>query len=345
MTTPRQIAFWLPYTRGNSGSDVSIEALARALVALGHVAVPEAFAHACQYAPWVLAARRPPPGTEVVIGNSWNAFAFHRPPMPLITVERLFVLDPALAPHRSLAQAAFHHSLVRHGLARSYRASDLVIALSRSSAASMQATFPWVRPTVIPNAVDVAFFSPGPPRAPLAGRPVRLLFAGNLSRRKGVDLLAPILDALGGDAVLDCATGRDSVAALPAHPRIRSLGRLTLEGMRAAYRDADLLLLPSRLEGMPRVAMEALACGTPVVSSDASSLPEVVLHGATGFTCPVEDVAGYAAAVREATGDQARYDALARAARRHAERRHDLRPMAAAYAAHAADLLARGPAC
>jgi L-malate glycosyltransferase len=55
---------------------------------------------------------------------------------------------------------------------------------------------------------------------------------------------------------------------------------------------ADLLLLPSAKESFGLVALEAMACGAAVVSSNVGGLPEVVLHGVTGFTLPIGDVAG-----------------------------------------------------
>jgi L-malate glycosyltransferase len=53
---------------------------------------------------------------------------------------------------------------------------------------------------------------------------------------------------------------------------------------------ADLLLLPSSKESFGLVALEAMACGVPVISSNVGGLPEVVTHGEVGFTLPVGDV-------------------------------------------------------
>lgn len=327
--------FWLPYTIGHSGSDISIEALANALEDLGCAAVAQAFPHWMQYMPWLLNRYRAPAGTDLVIGNSWNAFAFRRAGAPLMTVERLFVLDPELARYRSPAQSIFHRTIVRHGLRRSYATSHRVIALSNASARSITRVFPSVNPMVIRSAVDLEFFRPGPPRAPLAERRVRLLFVGNLSRRKGADLLAPILDALGERFALDCLCGRDGRGEVSGHPRIKLHARQSLSAVRTAYQVADLVLMPTRLEGLPRVAMEAIACATPVVSSDASSLPEVVVDDVTGLTCARDNVPAFAKAIRAITTDQQRWDRISAQCRPFAEAHHDLRHMAAKYVAEA----------
>ena len=58
---------------------------------------------------------------------------------------------------------------------------------------------------------------------------------------------------------------------------------------------ADVFLLPSELESFGLSALEAMACGVPVVGSDAGGLPEVVKHAETGFLLPVGDIEGMAA--------------------------------------------------
>jgi len=98
--------------------------------------------------------------------------------------------------------------------------------------------------------------------------------------------------------------------------RVRFLGRQDrieeLTGL------ADVFLLPSELESFGLSALEALACGVPVVGSDAGGLPEVVKHTETGFLLPVGDIEGMAARTIEILKDEQHWQALSAAARRRA---------------------------
>lgn len=78
---------------------------------------------------------------------------------------------------------------------------------------------------------------------------------------------------------------------------------------------ADLFLLPSKNESFGLAALEALACGTPVIASDMGGLPEVVVHGETGFLFPLGNVAEMAEAGISLLKDQDRWTRFSEAAR------------------------------
>ena len=97
------------------------------------------------------------------------------------------------------------------------------------------------------------------------------------------------------------------------------------------YRQADVLLFPSRLEGFGYAVAEAMACGVPVVASNTSSLPELVDDGETGRLCVPEDPGSFVQAVRELAGDPQRRVSMGVAARARAVERFSLRRMASEY--------------
>ncbi len=89
---------------------------------------------------------------------------------------------------------------------------------------------------------------------------------------------------------------RRLAAQLRVTGAIIECGRVTEERLVEFYNAADVLLFPSFYEGFGWPPLEAMACGTPVVVSDAPSLAEVI--GDAGLVAPADDVAALAAAVR-----------------------------------------------
>ncbi len=78
---------------------------------------------------------------------------------------------------------------------------------------------------------------------------------------------------------------------------------------------ADVFLLPSSQESFGLVALEAMSCGVPVIGCRAGGLPELVVHGETGFLLDVGDVEGMAAAALEILGAEPMRQRMAKAAR------------------------------
>jgi glycosyltransferase involved in cell wall biosynthesis len=188
-----------------------------------------------------------------------------------------------------------------------------------------------------------------------------LLYLGRLHREKGPDRLIEALAALrrtipdGWTAIL-LGEGEERPAI---ERQLKSLdldGRVLLPGSRrrvAPWIDAcDLLVLPSREEGMPLAALEAMMQGRAVVATRVGGTPEVVVEGVTGLLVPPEDPAALAAALgrlirdrgaRQRMGEAGRTRALAEfTVEQMAERTLDVygrllaRPIPAAAAAAAA---------
>jgi L-malate glycosyltransferase len=112
----------------------------------------------------------------------------------------------------------------------------------------------------------------------------------------------------------------------PERPRIEALARELgvaehvhfigeLDDVRGLLSVADVFLLPSAQESFGLAALEAMACGAPVVASRVGGLPEVITDGLTGFLRHPEDHAGMAGAVLDLLDDRSRRERIAHLAR------------------------------
>jgi len=313
---------WLPYFTTGGGGDVYTDRLAAALERLGHQVVVQPFAHKWQHFPHAVSRAAPPAGTDLAIADIVTGFAFRRRGMKLLAVSHHCVLDPGYAPYRSFAQTVYHEGLLRFYERWSLEAADAIVAVSRHTARSLGRVYGVKDVQVVLNGLDTEFFTPGPAKEPLHDRKFRVLFVGNHIRRKGFDLLDPIMQRLGEGFVLQATAGLRGYANIGTN--IEILGRLDTEGLRDAYRRADVLLFPSRFEGFGYVVAEAMACGTPTVCSDASSLPELLEDEVSGLLCPVDDVEAFATAIRSLAASADRRAAMGEAARRYVVERFSL---------------------
>jgi len=137
--------------------------------------------------------------------------------------------------------------------------------------------------TVVSNGIDTVRFSPAGPQSDFieSEAPV-LLFVGRLVDGKqpeiAVEAFAAVRKSFPEAQLYLCGEGplqeelEAQATALGVRDAVQFLGQLPYDAMPAVYRSADVLLLTSRAEGVPRTIMEALSSGLPVVSSD---LPQI----------------------------------------------------------------------
>ena len=297
----RRMRIWLPAVRAGSGTDVFTQRLAALLTGAGIDAFVSWLPHWAEFAPR-LAAARPPRGVQLVHANSWNASAFAGV-APLVATVHHCVHDPAFARSQSWPQRLYHRTWIRPMERDALASAVAVTAVSESTRARTLAAFGPRPIDVVPLWVDTDRFAPRPP-APRHGA-FRLLFAGNWNRRKGADVLPPLMRTLGPAFELTFTTGRRGAAPAAALPdNMRWAGRVEGEaGMIELYRACDAVVVPSRLEGFGYAALEAMACGKPVVAFDSSSLPEVVRRDLSGILVPPDDVAALAGACRRLAAD------------------------------------------
>jgi glycosyltransferase involved in cell wall biosynthesis len=201
------------------------------------------------------------------------------------------------------------------------------------NAEHLRAFAPAGRVELVYHGIDTSRFAPPYSKLrPRDGRdhadPVRLLAVGRAVDKKGFD---DLLDAL---ALLP-AEVHWRLAHIGDGPRLRSLaeqarrlglddriewrGARTHDDVLAAYRDADVFVLPCRIcgdgdrDGLPNVLLEAQSQRVACLSTTVSGIPELVVDGNTGLLVPSRDPRALADALARLIGDPALRDALAHA--------------------------------
>jgi len=200
-----------------------------------------------------------------------------------------------------------------------------ILTVSESSRSDIAAHLgvPRSRIAVIPVGVDHTRFRP---QAGVARVPGRLVTTASADvAMKG---LVPLLEALAKVrterraelVVVGSPRPRSGAAAtierLGLDGAVRFVSELSDEALVRLYAEADLVVVPSLYEGFSLPAIEAMACGAPVVATTGGALPEVV--GATGETAllvPPGDVEALAAAIGRALDDDALRQQLSREGR------------------------------
>ena len=198
--------------------------------------------------------------------------------------------------------------------------------------------------TIVPGGVDLGLFRPGPQsearRALGLGPHDRiLLFVGRIQRLKGIDVLLRAASELRHDAgtrgsrplrvlvVGGTAPGlhgrvseeerelerlRALAAELDLAPIVDFVGAVDQARLPIYYRAADVTVMPSTYESFGLVAVESLACGTPVVASRVGGLPSIVRDGENGLLVPWRDPDLFADKIRAILGDRVFRSGLSR---------------------------------
>jgi glycosyltransferase involved in cell wall biosynthesis len=157
---------------------------------------------------------------------------------------------------------------------------------------------------------------------------IGIVFVGSLIERKGMGIL---LDALGGlraDGwllfVIGSGEERGAYEVVAREKgldeRVRFLGDLPESEVEKALCACDLLVLPSFIEGMPYVVIEAMACSLPVVASCIDGIPEAAPDGEAGILVPPGDADALRAGVARLLGDESSRTRLGATGRRRFER-------------------------
>jgi D-inositol-3-phosphate glycosyltransferase len=177
---------------------------------------------------------------------------------------------------------------------------------------------------VVPGGVNLDLFAPGDRQAARRalgiGPEPTLLFVGRIQRLKGIDILiraaAELRDDIGGVRVLIAGGTGDETGRQPSEEArelqrlrrlvddlelrsvVRFVGAVEQSQLADYYRAADVTVMPSTYESFGLVAVESMACGTPVVASRVGGLATIVRDGENGALVPWRDPRLFADRIR-----------------------------------------------
>ena len=158
----------------------------------------------------------------------------------------------------------------------------------------------------IPNGVNTKEF--GLCHSPLNKESFNVLFAGRLVSEKGIDTLMEIINYVNERlkiqeiefTIAGSGPFEDKVRAVAQkYKNVDYLGFVNPEVISKVYMNANLFLIPSKMEGMPLSLLEAQSCGLPVVGSKIPGIFDVIINGKTGCLVNVGNVKGFAEAIKK----------------------------------------------
>ncbi len=212
--------------------------------------------------------------------------------------------------------------------------ADCIVAATQAELAQLQ----WLyradtkRIRVIPPGVDTTHFYPIPKDEALEfiGTPAKycmLLYVGRIESLKGIDTLFEAMAIMKQEGFLDinplCLAiiggdpdvSREEMSSemdrlhglqesLGIGDLVTFLGRRDQDTLQYYYSAAEIVVVPSHYESFGMVALEAMACGTPVIASETGGLAFLVKHGETGFHVPAADPHALAERLKELMADE-----------------------------------------
>jgi glycosyltransferase involved in cell wall biosynthesis len=210
----------------------------------------------------------------------------------------LISLRGADVPSDEVKRFARQYKVLRPFIHWLWHDADALVAVSSGLRSYAKETAPDLPIQVIPNAIDLSAFTPPVQRETVGS--VRLLYVGRFNTFKNVETLVEAVGQLSqmdvGDFELDLVGEGEQrpvvermVSELGLTRRVHFVGWVARDCIADHYRSADIFVTATTWEGMPNTVLEAMACGLPIVGTQASGLRELVRDGLNGYLVPIKD--------------------------------------------------------
>lgn len=238
------------------------------------------------------------------INGAWCAVIARRLFHKKLVVRCGFVWSEFVARlHEGNWRASAARRLERHAVRR----ADLVIVATDADRQSLITSHDLDegRVHVIPNYVDTSLFRPMPD---VARAPGRVICVGRLDDQKNLMALVEAVGQVRDAALVVVGDGprRGDLERAAARSGVRAtfLGTRPHHELPELLNQASVFVLPSHYEGNPKALLEAMACGMPVIGTQAPGIQEIVRHRENGYLCG-PSAGEIAAALRDVLGDAA----------------------------------------
>ena len=232
--------------------------------------------------------------------DDFDLLHFHSPlvpPPPKLNIPIVSTIHTSIIENTRHVEASntylplikFQTEFISHPLIKKLmKRSNAVTTVSKSVADELEKYYGQHEITIIGNGVDETTFRP----SSNDGKERYMLYTGRLSHRKGIsDLLeaAPIILENRDVKLFICGKGelenniRRRIKSMEIEDRVLILGHVDREYLIDLYRHATLFCLPSLYEGLPTVALEAMASGVPIIARRIPSVDGLIVDGQNGL--------------------------------------------------------------
>ena len=158
---------------------------------------------------------------------------------------------------------------------------------------------------ILPLGVDLTHVLYAPPTKKRANGPLKLLYAGRITQRKGIKYLLEAMRQFNPKEVELHIIGNvhGAGAGLKPYKGVYQLhAPLSQQELFKEYQAYDALVLPSVFEGFGLVIIEAMAAGLPVIATTHTMAPDIIEHGKDGFVVPIRDVDALVKSIEQLVG-------------------------------------------